>query len=151
MEIYEIVRGTEVDIEAIAQFQVDMAKESEGACLDIEKVRQGVASAIGDETKGGYVVAKFSGKAIGSLMITKEWSDWNNEWYWWIQSVYVKPEYRKQGVFQAMYDAVKELAIESGIPEIRLYVDELNLDAQQVYAKVGMKKSHYLIYEEHLK
>ncbi|MBR3859526.1 MAG: GNAT family N-acetyltransferase [Bacteroidaceae bacterium] len=35
---------------------------------------------------------------VGSLMLTREWSDWNNQWYWWIQSVYVTPEHRRQSI-----------------------------------------------------
>ena len=94
---YKIVRGEMGDIESIVQFQADMAMESEGCLLDVEKLTKGVTAAMHDEMKGIYWVAKVDGKAIGSLMLTREWSDWNNEWYWWVQSVYVKPEYRKHG------------------------------------------------------
>lgn len=143
-----ITRGEACDIDSIVQFQADMAMESEGCLLDREKVAKGVAAAMLDESKGMYWVAKFDGKTIGSLMITREWSDWNNEWYWWIQSVYVIPEFRKQGVYKAMYLKVKDAAKENNVSQIRLYVDKTNLSAQKVYQHLGMHESHYQMYEE---
>ena len=80
-----ITRGEACDIESIVRFQADMAMESEGTTLDREKLAKGVTAAINDESKGIYLVARAEGKAIGSLMLTREWSDWNNQWYWWIQ------------------------------------------------------------------
>lgn len=145
---YTIVRGEVDDIESIVQFQAKMAMESEGTTLDLEKVTKGVTAAMNDESKGIYWVAKVNGKAIGSLMVTREWSDWNNEWYWWIQSVYVIPDYRKHGVYKAMYSTLKEVAKENKVSQIRLYVDKTNHPAQQVYQRLGMHESHYLMYEE---
>ena len=147
---FVIVRGEVCDIDSIVQFQADMAMESEGCILDKEKVTNGVTAAMLDDSKGIYWVAKFEGKAIGSLMLTREWSDWNNGWYWWIQSVYVIPEFRKQGVYKAMYLKVKDAAKENNVSQIRLYVDKTNLSAQKVYKKLGMHESHYLMYEENL-
>ena len=148
---YVIARGAVCDIDSIVQFQTDMAMESEGCVLDKEKVTKGVTAAMLDDSKGIYWVAKFEGRTIGSLMITREWSDWNNEWYWWIQSVYIIPEFRKQGVYKAMYLKVKDAAKENNVSQIRLYVDKTNLSAQKVYQKLGMHESHYLMYEENLK
>lgn len=147
---YVIARGAICDIDSIVQFQADMAMESEGCILDKEKVTKGVTAAMLDDSKGIYWVAKFKGRTIGSLMITREWSDWNNEWYWWIQSVYVIPEFRKQGVYKAMYLKVKDAAKENNVSQIRLYVDKTNLSAQKVYQHLGMHESHYLMYEENI-
>ncbi|MDO4462711.1 MAG: GNAT family N-acetyltransferase [Bacteroidia bacterium] len=138
------------DIEAITSFQVDMALESEETTLNMTQVRKGVQSIIEDESKGKYFIAYTNNSPIGSLMLTKEWSDWNNGWYWWIQSVYVKPEYRRQGVFTALYSHVREVAKTSNVIQLRLYVDKTNLLAQQTYQKLGMHDSHYYIYEEKL-
>lgn len=143
-----INRGEPDDIESIVRFQADMAMESEGTTLDNDKLTKGVTAAINDESKGIYLVARAGGKPIGSLMLTREWSDWNNQWYWWIQSVYVMPEYRKKGVYKAMYATLKQMARESGVAQIRLYADKTNLSAQQVYRRLGMEESHYLMFEE---
>ena len=140
------------DAESIAQFQIDMARESEGTELDRETVLRGVTEGLNDSNKGLYIVAHTDeGEAIASLMITKEWSDWHCEWYWWIQSVFVKPEYRRQGVYKKMYEKVKEMAKESQVASLRLYADKTNSRALAAYHALGMKKSHYLLYEEVLK
>lgn len=145
---YNIQIGTQADIKAIAQFQVDMALESEGTTLSIETVIPGVEAAIKDSNKATYVIAYLSGNPIASLMITKEWSDWTNKWYWWIQSVYVIPQYRGKGVYKAMYNKIKDMALQNGVTQIRLYVDKTNVNAQKVYQKLGMSECHYLMYEE---
>lgn len=147
----EISRGTINDIEAITGFQIAMAMESEGTILEENKVRSGVTAAMEDESKGIYVVARTDGKPIASLMITREWSDWNNGWYWWIQSVYVLPEYRGQGIFRAMYTKVIDMAKEQSVAQVRLYVDRHNTNAQKVYQKLGMEECHYLMYETSVK
>ena len=143
-----ITRGETSDIDAIVRFQADMAMESEGIMLDMCRLTSGVTSAMKDESKGTYLVARANGTPIGSLMLTREWSDWNNQWYWWIQSVYVMPEYRKKGVYKAMYATLKDMAQENGVSQIRLYADRTNLTAQQVYQRLGMRESHYLMFEE---
>ena len=143
-----ITRGETSDIDAIVRFQADMAMESEGTRLDTETLTKGVTAAISDEGKGTYLVARANGTPIGSLRLTREWSDWNNQWYWWVQSVYVMPEYRKNGVYKAMYATLKDMARKSGVSQIRLYADRTNLNAQQVYNKLGMHESHYLMFEE---
>ena len=145
-----ITLGKASDIDAIVRFQADMAMESEGTMLDMDRLALGVTSAINDEQRGIYLVARAEGKPIGSLMLTREWSDWNNQWYWWIQSVYVMPEYRKKGVYKAMYTTLKDMARENGVSQIRLYADRTNLAAQQVYKKLGMHESHYLMFEENI-
>ena len=143
-----ITQGKASDIDTIVRFQADMAMESEGTMLDMDRLTLGVSSAINDEQKGIYLVARANDTPIGSLMLTREWSDWNNQWYWWIQSVYVMPEYRKKGVYKAMYATLKDMAQEKGVSQIRLYADRTNLSAQQVYQRLGMRESHYLMFEE---
>ena len=104
-----------------------------------------------DERKGFYVVAEQENKIIGGLMITFEWSDWRDSWFWWIQSVYILPEGRGRKIYSRLYDFVKEKAAEAGdVCGIRLYVENENTHAQKVYEKVGMEASHYLMYEEML-
>ena len=143
----EISIGTYNDIEAITGFQIAMALESEGTVLDSERVHNGVTAVMEDESKGTYIVARIEGRPVASLMITREWSDWNNGWYWWIQSVYVMPEYRCKGIFKAMYTKVIEMAHEQNIAQVRLYVDRYNTNAQKVYQKLGMEECHYVMYE----
>lgn len=148
---YEITVGTTNDINAIAGFQVAMAMESEGTTLDLERVTRGVTMAMNDEAKGQYIVARSEGKVVGSLMLTREWSDWNCQWYWWIQSVYVEPRHRGKGVYRAMYERVKQMARNENVSQVRLYVDKTNNTAQHAYQHLGMTETHYLMYEETIK
>ena len=150
MESCEISIGTVADVAAIAQFQVDMAMESEGLPLDYERVCCGVGAVLGDECKGRYLVARIGGEPAGCLMLTREWSDWNCCWYWWIQSVYVTPEHRSRGIYRAMYGKVLDMAASAGVTQIRLYVDKENRAAQSVYQKLGMAECHYRMYEKEL-
>ena len=150
MEQYLITTGGVDDVRTIATFQIDMAMESEGFQLEYERTLKGVQAVLQDENKGRYVLAIHNGKPVGSLMLTREWSDWNCCWYLWIQSVYVLPDYRKGGIFKAMYNKVLELARSEEITQVRLYVDKDNQKAQTVYQKSGMSECHYLMYEVEL-
>lgn len=148
---WNIGQGTLTDAPAIARFQVEMAAESEGTELDYALVLRGVSEGLQDKEKGTYFVARNEqGKAIASLLVTREWSDWRCAWYWWIQSVYVRPEYRRKGVYKAMYETVKASAKEAGSPCVRLYVDRTNTQGLATYQALGMTESHYLFYEEDL-
>jgi GNAT superfamily N-acetyltransferase len=86
---------------------------------------------------------------VAGLLITREWSDWRNAWFWWVQSVYVRPTHRGTGLYSRMYEFVKELAAREGnICGFRLYVEKENNRARKVYEKLGMKETYYLMYEE---
>lgn len=139
------------DAGTIAGFQVAMAMESEGLALDEGTVLKGVQAALGDSSKGLYFIARDeSGTIAGSLFLTKEWSDWHNCDYWWIQSVYVLPKYRRRGVFSSLYSYVRSAALSEGVTSLRLYVDRDNSNAQLCYQALGMDKCHYLMFEEEL-
>jgi len=137
------------DIDALVEFNQAMALETEGKQLDPQTLRNGVSAVFSDEKKGFYVVAEESGKVGAGLMITYEWSDWRNAWFWWIQSVYVLPQFRGTGLYGKMYEFVKEKASMNGqVCGFRLYVEKENSVAQRVYEKAGMESSYYLMYEE---
>lgn len=137
------------DAAALVEFNQAMALETEGKRLDSQILKSGVDAVFDDEEKGFYVVAEEDGEIIGGLMITYEWSDWRAGWFWWIQSVYVLPNRRGRGVYASLYQFVKEKALEAkNVCGFRLYVEQENAHAQKVYEKLGMEKSHYVMYEE---
>lgn len=137
------------DITALVEFNQAMALETEGKHLDLGTLKAGVEAVFTDEDKGFYVVAEEGGRIVGGLMVTYEWSDWRNGWFWWIQSVYILPEARGRRIYGDLYDFVKKCADESGnVCGFRLYVEKDNLRAQGVYQRVGMESSHYLMFEE---
>lgn len=137
------------DVEPLVEFNQAMALETEGKTLDAQILQSGVESVFHDEKKGFYVVAEEDGKIAGGLMITFEWSDWRDGWFWWIQSVYILPEFRGRGIYSLLYDFVKEAAREKqDVRGFRLYVEKENVHAQKVYERLGMESTYYLMYEE---
>ena len=140
------------DSPLLVEFNQAMALETEGKRLDPQILKSGVESVFADEKKGFYVVAESDNKIVGSLMITFEWSDWRNAWFWWIQSVYILPEFRGQGIYRSLYNFVMNRAETSGdVCGFRLYVEKENARARKVYEKLGMETSHYLMYEAQAK
>ncbi|MBA3335456.1 MAG: GNAT family N-acetyltransferase [Acidobacteria bacterium] len=140
------------DANSIVEFNQAMALETEGKELAADVLRSGVEAVFNDDKKGFYVVARNVDKQIvGCLMVTFEWSDWRGKWFWWIQSVYILPEFRGRGIYRSLYAFVKEKAIERrNVCGFRLYVEKENRNAQNVYQKLGMESSYYLMYEEKL-
>jgi ribosomal protein S18 acetylase RimI-like enzyme len=137
------------DAAALVNFNQAMARETEGKTLDAQILQSGVESVFHDEKKGFYVVAEENENIVGGLMITFEWSDWRDAWFWWIQSVYILPDYRGRGIYRLLYDFVKEAAREKlDVCGFRLYVEKENVSAQKVYEKLGMEATYYLMYEE---
>ena len=139
------------DIQDIVFFNKEMAWDTENKALDEQILSKGVANVINGKAEAFYLIAADSNnKAVGSLMITKEWSDWRNAFIWWIQSVYILPEYRRHGIYRRLYLKAKELGETSNCCAFRLYVETNNHVAQTTYSSLGMNKSHYIIFEEML-
>lgn len=145
----QIRQATLADATIIAQFNQYMALETEHKELIPELILAGVNNLLANPAYGFYLVAEVDGEIAGSLMITTEWSDWRNGVFWWVQSVYVRAEFRRQGIYRQLYAAVKALAAEQGnVCGFRLYVEKDNHSAQTTYTDLGMQSTDYLIYEE---
>jgi GNAT superfamily N-acetyltransferase len=144
-----IRRGEMRDADTIAQFNAAMAQETEGKELIPEVIGAGVRRLIDTPSLGFYLVAEHQGRVVACLMITNEWSDWRNGLFWWIQSVYVQQEFRRQGVYRSLYEHVRSLAKnDASVCGFRLYVEKDNENAHATYSSLGMKETDYLIYEE---
>ena len=143
----EIRKATAEESDLIADFQRKMAIETESKQLDRDTVAAGVRRVFEDPGRGFYILAVDNDIPIGSLLITFEWSDWRNTQMWYIQSVYLLPEFRGQKIFSRMFDHVKFLANQTGVKVIRLYVETENRHAQSVYENLGMSKMPYWMYD----
>lgn len=140
--------GLLFDIQTIADYQVKMAWETEQLKLDPPTVELGVAAVFDDPSKGKYWLAEVDGEVAGCLLTVPEWSDWRNGTVLWIHSVYVKPEFRKHGVFRKLYSHLKTMVETSkDLRGLRLYVEKTNGPAQKVYESLGMSGEHYHLYE----
>ena len=136
------------DSASIIEFQLAMAQETEDLELDRQVLERGVAALFDTPSLGRYYVAEMDGRVIASLMVTYEWSDWRNGMVWWIQSVYTLPEFRRRGIYAALYAYIRgHVEPDPRIRGIRLYVDNRNTSAQQVYARLGMEGEHYRVFE----
>ena len=75
---------------------------------------RGIQTVFDEPDHGFYVVAESDGQVVGCLLITFEWSDWRCGLFWWIQSLYIRPLFRRQGIFRQLHEFVKDQA---GEPE----------------------------------
>ena len=140
--------ATPADVSAVTDFNLRLAEETEQLKLDPPTVRAGVSAVLGDENKGLYFLAETDGQIAGQLMITYEWSDWRNGNLWWLQSVYVRPDFRSRGVFRALFANLTELArARHDVAGIRLYMHHENETARRTYERVGMKRAGYEVFE----
>ncbi|HET6806579.1 MAG TPA: GNAT family N-acetyltransferase [Frateuria sp.] len=149
-EALTIRPATRDDILHLVDWNAAMAQETEAKALDRAVLARGVQGVFDEPRRGFYLVAERDGTAVGSLLVTYEWSDWRCGDFWWIQSVYVVPAARRAGVFRALYAAVRAKAAVAGAVGLRLYVETENHRAQRTYAELGMAPCHYFMYEEAL-
>jgi ribosomal protein S18 acetylase RimI-like enzyme len=137
------------DADQLVEFNLRMASETEGMQLDPEILTLGITELLQDASHGFYLVADFNGVVVGCLMITTEWSDWRNGEFWWIQSVYVSPQFRRQGVFRTLYGEARRRAEHTDrVCGCRLYVEKENLQAQTAYSCLGFTETNYKVFED---
>jgi ribosomal protein S18 acetylase RimI-like enzyme len=132
------------DAPTLVDFNARMAIETENKTLDRQTLTRGVERLLKDASLGRYFVCCDGGDAIiGQLMITTEWSDWRDGHFWWIQSVYVREDARRKGVYRALHEHVVQEARAAGnVVGVRLYVEPHNTRAQGTYARLGMTKTY---------
>ena len=136
------------DVEALVEMNAAMALETEGRTLDPDRVAKGVAAVLHCPEKGFYLVAEADRRVVGALMVTFEWSDWRNGTFWWVQSVYVRPVWRRRGVYREMHGHVLSAARSRGdVCGLRLYVRRDNEVAQRTYRSLGMDRADYEMFE----
>ena len=148
-----IRRAGPEDVATIASFSAAMAHETEGRRLDLDRLHLGTIALIEAPARGFFMVAELEQaddrRLLGQLMVTYEWSDWRNGAFWWIQSVYVDPAWRRNGVYRRLHDTVVEMGkADQKMCGIRLYVARDNRAAQTVYRRVGLTPSMYDVYED---
>ncbi|MCF7222866.1 GNAT family N-acetyltransferase [Marilutibacter chinensis] len=157
MSTLRIRDATAADAPLLAQWAAAMAWETEHKRLDPDTVLAGVQAGIADPGKARYLIAMHDAPLagdelvsvpVGTLMLTREWSDWRNGEWWWIQSVYVPEAHRRQGVFAALYREVEARArATAGVVGLRLYVERDNENAQRRYRALGMDDAGYRMFE----
>ena len=143
------------DLDSLVIGNAALAWETEQRQLDRTRLRSGVLALLQDPQKGWYIVAEATTTTsgprsiVGQLLVTFEWSDWRNGNFWWLQSVYVEPAYRRKNVFKRLYAYVRKEAErqQEEICGFRLYVEQENAIAHQSYDRVGFQEAPYRMYE----
>lgn len=139
-----IRRATAADLPVLVKFNAAIAWETEHKRLDTNVLTAGVRAVFDDPARGFYTVAERDGEIVGQMMITFEWSDWRNGWFWWVQSVYVREDARRGGVFRDLYRAVeRQAASDPTVIGLRLYFETDNTRAQSTYRSLGMSDTSY--------
>jgi GNAT superfamily N-acetyltransferase len=136
------------DADLVAEFNRLLAWETEHKRLDPVVLSRGVGRLLADPAKGFYLVAESDGQVVGQLMATFEWSDWRDGWFWWVQSVYVRDDFRRAGVFRALFaELVRRARAAGDVVGLRLYVERDNHRAQATYESMGLKEAGYFVRE----
>ena len=130
------------DIDTLIQFNINLAFESEGKILSHEIAKKGINTLIDNPSKGVFYVAVISEEIVGSLMVNLQWVDLKAVYIYYIQSVYTKPEYRGRGVFKSLHAHALNISQANGVA-LRVYADNDNARAIEVYKRTGMKESNY--------
>ena len=136
--------ATLADLDTVVRFNAAIAEESEGKILDNAILRRGITAVLDDVHKGFYTLVEDDSVVVGQTLVTYEWSDWRNGWYWWIQSVYVRADARRTGVFRSLYDHLQTAAtLDPTVIGLRLYVEHDNERALKTYTSLGMELEPY--------
>lgn len=141
------------DVNSLVTFSLAMAWETERRRLDKARLHRGILAVLSNPYRGSFIIAEVREQGrrhvVGQLMLTFEWSDWRNGVFWWVQSVYVAPAWRRQGIYRTLYQYVlRKAKNDPMVCGIRLYVAKGNRIAQTAYRRVGLVRTNYIVYEQ---
>jgi len=140
------------DADVLTAFDRAMARETENRELDLKILRAGTAALLADPERGRVFVVEVNGDVVATLSLTLEWSNWRNGYFWWIQSVYVRPDHRRAGHYRRLHEhVVAQAARDPQVCGVRLYVEHENHPAQRTYRALGMDETGYRIYEQEMR
>jgi GNAT superfamily N-acetyltransferase len=146
MPDYTLREANSADLETIVAFTLEEAREAEDADVNLESVRRGIAAAFTDPPLARYWVAEAGdGRIVGSTSVVTEWSDFHGGHYWWVQSVFIVPEHRGQGLLELLLEHLVRTARQAGALDLRLYVHDSNERAVRAYRRCGFTDAPYLI------
>lgn len=136
------------DAAIIAEYNLALAWETESKRLSPDVVARGVYGLLSDDRRGRYFVACEGERVVGQVMHTREWSDWRDGDIWWLQSVYVHPDFRGRGVFRSLLEHLCRLAeVTPQVVGLRLYMETHNEQARKAYLKAGFQPGGYEVFE----
>ena len=92
-----------------------------------------------------FVAENEAGQVIGLLSASQRWTLWHTGPCALIEELVVDERARRQGVGQALIQAVLDWARDRGCSEIEVSTDHDNMDAQAFYRRLGFENEALLL------
>jgi len=147
---FSIRDATLYDLDRLVAFIMAEAREAEGIEKETQIIAQGIRAGLLNPQVARYWVLEHlqenqEKSVVGSISIVREWSDWCAGYYWWIQSIFIEPQFRGKGLMKIMLDEVKRAAKSEDAVDLRLYVHKDNTRAIKAYQREGFSHTPYRI------
>lgn len=92
--------------------------------------------------QSGYILA-VDGVSAGYALVSKTFSREAGGTVWWLEELYILPEYRGKGLGRSYFDFIEKAAAENGVRRLRLEVEPDNTRAAKLYSALGYKPLNY--------
>ena len=83
--------------------------------------------------------------SLAAPSVITEWSNFLGGDYWWIQSLYILPEHRGQGLVDQLLAHLSAQAMAAGALDLRLYGYDTNERALRAYQRCGFGRTPYVV------
>ena len=90
-----------------------------------------------------FVVENDENRICGFALILKTFSTFKAKTNYYIEDLFVFPEYRNCGVGKQLFDYIKDYAQVNGANKVEWYVNNANHGAIDFYKKIGAKSLDY--------
>ena len=92
--------------------------------------------------QSGYIL-EVDGASAGYALVSKTFSHEAGGTVWWLEELYILPEYRGKGLGRSYFDFIEKAAAENGVRRLRLEVEPDNTRAAKLYSNLGYKPLNY--------
>ncbi len=117
------------------------AREGEDAGRFVSTIEDIREHGFGDHPSFEVVLAEAGGQFAGLCLFFPIFSSWMGRPGVYIQDLFVRSQFRGQGVAQSLLRVVAEKASARGACYLRLSVDRTNLGAKTFYDRIGIEAS----------
>lgn len=133
----EIRTSTESDLPAIVGLMRAFAEyEKLGHFLQVNEQRLFEAM-FGDDAFVHGLMAYHDSRAIAYAMFYPYFASFRGQRGYYLEDIYIKDEYRRKGIGQAMLKAIARLAMARGFERLDFQVLEWNTPAVKFYERLG--------------
>jgi ribosomal protein S18 acetylase RimI-like enzyme len=143
--VVEIKRADEADLEP-ASILFARYREFYGQSFDLAAARSFLHERLSHDESIVFL-AKMEGNYAGFAQLYPSFSSVGLKRIWILNDLFVAADDRQKGMGQALINKVIEYARETGRSKVVLSTACSNLNAQQLYEKLGFVKEDFLNYE----